>query len=64
MDNKTARDIFRRDTRRDTLARLGKRDDFDDQMETAYEMAADALEYQFIPVEGVTFGGNQVYYRV
>ena len=68
MTREYAQRLFKPKTRKDALNELLKKTDFPDvfdkEMESAYEMAAEALEYDYIPVEGVTFGGNQVYYRV
>ena len=64
MNLTIARKIFKKDSRAATLKKMAETvDNFDEEIEKAYQMAYDALEYQYIPVKGVFFEGNQLFYR-
>ena len=38
-------------------------DKLDEEIEKAYKMAADALSYKLIPVEGYEYNGEQLYIK-
>jgi len=66
MRQQIARDIMNKETRANTLKELAESagDKLDEEIEKAYKMAADALSYKLIPVEGYEYNGEQLYIKV
>ena len=68
MDQVLARDIMRYKTRPQALALIAKRAEsdsvFDEEIEAAYEMAAEALEYTLEPAGVMDKSGNELFRKV